>query len=105
MTQRFGDLTPIRAAVEEIRSMESQASTLRAQTQQETLRDVRLKLEAALHDAENPNMSDGLSVEEYAQLEGVTRQAIYKRIRQGKLVPVRRPGGLRISRDALTDAA
>jgi hypothetical protein len=92
MNRAIGDLTPIRAALDALEAWErhDRANRGEADPVVTTLARVRRELAEALAEAVQP--IDGLTVEEYAEKEGITVFGAYKRIARGK-VPVERRAG------------
>lgn len=87
--REFGDLGPIRRVLEEIELLEGAQYT---DDVARALADVRKKLAGAISEAEHPELMDGLTTKEYADIHKITRAAVYKRISRGQLPAKRKPG-------------
>lgn len=89
----LGDLAPIRDTLDWIEEWERTDTARRSGSDPvvRALGDVRKRLAAALAEAVNADL--GATPEELARLEGVTRSAIYKRRRRGKLPEAQKRGG------------
>lgn len=90
----LGDLTPVRRALAEIEEWETK---VRARPLPETdpvahaLGTVREKLAEAIEAARDIEFE--LTPEQYAQVSGITRDALYKRWQRGRLPEARLRGG------------
>lgn len=92
--RELGDLRPLRKLLDDLKAREAAASPpLGNQSAVEVLRVVRADLERAIAEAEHPELAEGLSVEEYAKLNGITPFGVYKRIQRGHLTNVERVPG------------
>jgi hypothetical protein len=87
---------PIAAALEEIKRREGNARELHAGGTADALKDVVDLVETALTRAANPLLPEGVPVKQYADANGITESAVYKRIRNNQLVAKKGPGGWRI---------
>lgn len=96
MSRTIGDLTPIREAMDRLDEWERHDREKRGDTDPvvQTLATVRRSLTDALDAAARP--VDGLTVEEYADLAGITKFGAYKRIARGQVQAERRGGRLLI---------
>lgn len=81
----IGDLAPVRHLLAEIGEWEAEDKARRPEGDPvvHVLTEVRRKLEEALD--KGADLSAGLTVDEFAALEGVGREAIYMRMRRGRL--------------------
>jgi hypothetical protein len=91
---------PIRDALAEIGRLEVNARAVYAQGTAESLKDVYDMLERALQDAENPDIGDGISAQEYADAHGISLSAAYKRFdraeKKGRPIAKKQPDGWRV---------
>lgn len=96
MSKTIGDLTPLHRAMEELDERIEAAARDRAADDHGLLamRSVRRLFSDALDDAVRP--IEGLTVDEYAEQEGITRFGAYKRIARGQVQAERRGGRLLI---------
>ena len=94
-TCHVGDLEPIHAVV---RWLDEQTKSIAAAPESVRIISViRARLDEALADAENVNLtSAGLTVEQYAELHDLTPDAVYKRVQRGGLPFNRKGRGIRI---------
>src|SRR5687768_15880200 len=82
-TRDLGYLPPIRDVVT---WLEGQKESIAAPPESVRLiNEILKKLNDALTLAEHPQLDEGLSVEEYAKLTGMSEHAIYKRVKRGQL--------------------
>lgn len=93
MSEReVGDLRPVHELLRRMdRSVTEAASVQPSDPKLEVLRIVRGWIAEALEQAQSPEAE--ISIEELAELEGVTVQAIYKRRQRGKLPHARKRNG------------
>lgn len=96
MRLKLIDAAPVETALNEVRRLRGNAQEVHAEGTAKALRDVVSIFERALAAAENPDLDDGVEVEDYARAHGITPSAVYKRIRNGKLSAKKGPGGWRI---------
>lgn len=105
--RELGNLLPLRRALVEIEEWEAHDRERRGEDDQvvRALRKVRRRLEEALADAENPRPE--LSIDEYAELEGISLSGAYKRWQRGQIPGAKRiPGkGIVIPIDYMERAA
>lgn len=94
MSRTIGDLDPIRAALDEMEAWEREDREKLGESDRavRALSRARRRLADALDEAVRP--IDGLTVEEYADREGITVFGAYKRIARGKVPAERRAGRL-----------
>jgi len=89
----LGDLTPIRAALAQVQAKQEAARDVKDDRIAAVLGDVCALIESAIHDAARPPERGGLSPAEYAEREGISRWAVYKKIERGELAARRDPNG------------
>jgi excisionase family DNA binding protein len=102
MKIEIGDLAPVRSVLAWV---EQRIDNDRGRRPDDdpallVLQEVQKRLEAAIADAGNAELE--LTVEQLAEMEGVTRAAIYKRRQRGKLDAPRRGGRIRIPLKAVS---
>jgi hypothetical protein len=83
--REIGDIAPIRDALVEIESRQKAARSVKDERVDGVLGDVRQILADAIADALRPPGEDGISPEEYAIREGISRWAVYKKIKRGEI--------------------
>lgn len=97
----IGDLSPVRRLLAELREWEDEDKSRRPEGDPvvHVLSEFRRKLEKAIE--QGVDLSEGMTVDEYAELEGVKRDAIYMRMKRGTLRArvVRHGGRLKILPD------
>lgn len=87
---------PVREALAEIEKRGQSATDTYNESVARVLSDVRELLAKAIADAENPDLSDGIPVKQYAACEDISESAVYKRISKNKVAARKGPDGWRI---------
>lgn len=94
MKRELGDLEPLRKLQKELADREQQLSPPKKADDEvmQIMREIRAKLTAAMSESSNSLLESGLTIEEYAEQEGITVWGVYRRKKKGKIQTKRVPG-------------